>query len=75
MSITLVLLENLNKNTIAMLVGTNTLFLFIGYLICSIPNTLNNYAVLIFSIILAAISIYFAFNLYQKKIDGEKNNE
>ncbi len=66
MSITLLQLENCNKNSLAMMVGSNTFFLFIGYLICLLPNTLNNYAVLIGSIVAAIISIYFAFRIYEK---------
>ncbi|MBR3281044.1 MAG: hypothetical protein IKI57_04295 [Clostridia bacterium] len=66
MSITLLILEKCNLKYIATMVGLNTLFLFIGYLICMIPNTMNNFAVLIVSIILAIISIFFAFKKYEK---------
>ncbi len=67
MSITLLLLEKCNTKYLATMVGSNTLFLFIGYLICLNPLTLNNYAVLIASIILAIVSIYFAFRIFDKK--------
>lgn len=67
MSITLLILEKCNTKYLATMVGSNTLFLFIGYLICLIPNTLNNYAVLITSIIFAIISIYYAFKIYERK--------
>ncbi len=66
MAITLIILERCNIKNIATMVGLNTFFLFIGYLICLIPNTLNNYAVLIISIVLAIISIYFAFKKFEK---------
>lgn len=72
MSITLILLENSNKKNIAMMVGTNTFFLFIGYLICLVPNVLNNYMVLISCIVLAIVSIFFAFRIYEKNMN---NNE
>lgn len=71
MSITLLLLEKCNTKRIATMVGSNTLFLFIGYLICLNPITLNNYAVLTISIILAIISIFFAFSIFEKKTNGE----
>ena len=61
MSITLLLLEKCNTKRLATMVGSNTFFLFIGYLICMIPNTINNYVVLITSIIIAIISILLAF--------------
>jgi len=67
MSITLLLLERCNTKYLATMVGSNTLFLFIGYLICLNPFTSNNYAVLIVSIILAMISIYIAFRIFDKK--------
>ena len=66
MAITLIILEKCNIKHLATMVGLNTFFLFIGYLICLIPYTLNNYAVLIVSIILAIISIWFAFRKYEK---------
>lgn len=72
MSITLLLLEKCNTKYIATMVGSNTLFLFLGYLICLNPITLNNYAVLIASIILAIISILFAFRIFEKNSKIEK---
>ena len=70
MSITLLILEKCNTKNIATMVGSNTLFLFLGYLICLNPITLNNYAVLTVSIILAIISIYFAFRKYENSINA-----
>lgn len=67
MSITLLLLEKCNTKYLATMVGSNTLFLFIGYLICLNPITLNNYAVLITSIILAIFSILIAFRIFENK--------
>ena len=67
MAITLLLLEKCNTKRLATMVGSNTLFLFIGFLICMIPNTINNYIVLISSIILAIISILWAFRIYEKE--------
>ena len=67
MAITLVILERCNTKYLATMVGSNTFFLFIGYVICLNPLTLNNYAVLIVSILLAIASIYFAFKLFEKK--------
>ncbi len=67
MSITLLMLENCNTKYLATMVGSNTLFLFIGYLICLNPITLNNYVVLSISIVLAILSIFFAFRLVEKK--------
>lgn len=69
MAITLVLIENASKKNLATIVGCNTLFLFLGYLICMIPMTLNNYAVLVVSILLAIVSIYGAFKIYEKKVN------
>ena len=66
MSITLLLIEKCNTKNLAVMVGLNTFFLFIGYLICMIPNAINNYVVLITSIILAIVSIYFAFQKIDK---------
>ncbi len=67
MSITLLLLEKCNTRYIATMVGSNTLFLFAGYLICLNPLTLNNYAVLIVSILLAIASIYGVFRIFEKQ--------
>ncbi len=66
MAITLVILERCNTEYLATMVGSNTLFLFLGYLICMIPNTMNNYVVLTVSVILAIISIYVAFRKFEK---------
>ena len=66
MSITLLLLEISNKKFIATMVGSNTLFLFVGFLICLIPNTLNNIVVLVSSILLAIISIWISFKICEK---------
>jgi FSR family fosmidomycin resistance protein-like MFS transporter len=66
MAITLVILEKCNTRFLATMVGSNTLFLFLGYLICMIPNTLNNYVVLTVSVALAIVSIYTAFNKFEK---------
>ena len=71
MAITLVLLERCNAKNLATMVGSNTLFLFIGYLICLNPITLNNYAVLIVSIILAIVSIFFAFRVFNKNTTND----
>ena len=74
MSITLTILENTLSKKIACAVGLNTMFLFIGYLICFIDMTINNNFILISSILLAMLSIYFAHKLYLKGgISGEKN--
>lgn len=74
MSITLTILENALSKKIACAVGLNTMFLFLGYLICFIDLTINNNFILIVSIILAMLSIYFAHKLYMKGgIDDEKN--
>ena len=70
MSITLLLLEKCNTKNLAMMVGLNTFFLFIGYLICMIPNAINNYVVLITSIILAIVSIYYAFMKYEERCEN-----
>lgn len=64
MSITLTILENTLTKKIACAVGLNTMFLFIGYIICFIDMTIDNNFVLVGSIILAALSIYFADKLY-----------
>ena len=74
MAITLILLEKCNVKYLATMVGSNTLFLFIGYLICLNPLTLNNYAVLIISIILAMLSIWFAFKIFDKKENKDEKN-
>lgn len=66
MSITLTILENTLIKKIACAVGLNTMFLFIGYLICFIDITINNNFILIGSILLAMLSIYFAHKLYLK---------
>ncbi len=71
MSITLLLLEKCNTKYLATMVGSNTLFLFIGYLICLNPTTLNNYAVLIVSILIAIVSIFGAFNIFDSHKKGE----
>ena len=71
MSITLLLLEKCNTKYLATMVGSNTLFLFIGFLICLNPMTLNNYAVLIVSILLAIVSIFFAFKIFDKRITND----
>ena len=74
MSITLTILENTLSKKIACAVGLNTLFLFIGFLICFIDITINNIIILIGSIILAMLSIYFAHKLYLKGgINYEEN--
>lgn len=74
MSITLTILENTLTKKIACAVGLNTMFLFIGFLICFIDITINNNFILIGSIILAMLSIYFAHKLYLKgEIRDEKN--
>lgn len=72
MSITLTILENTLTKKIACAVGLNTMFLFIGYLTCFIDITINNNFILIGSILLAMLSIYFAYKLYLK---GEINDE
>lgn len=64
MSITLTILENTLTKKIACAVGLNTMFLFIGYIICFIDMTIDNNFVLVGSIILAVLSIYFADKLY-----------
>lgn len=66
MSITLIILENALTKKIACAVGLNTMFLFIGYLICFIDITIDNNYVLVGSILLAVLSIYFANKLYIK---------
>jgi len=71
MSITLLILERCNLKNIATMVGLNTLFLFLGYLICMIEYTMNNFAVIIISIVLAIVSIWLAFKQYEK---GEKES-
>ena len=74
MSITLTILENTLTKRIACAVGLNTMFLFIGYLICFIDVTINNNFVLIGSVLLAMLSIYFAYKLYLKGgFNYEKN--
>ena len=74
MSITLTILENTLSKKIACAVGLNTMFLFIGYLICFIDITINNNFIIISSILLAMLSIYFAHKLYLKGgIIDEKN--
>ena len=74
MSITLTILENTLSKKIACAVGLNTMFLFIGFLICFIDITINNNFILIGSIIFAMLSIYFAHKLYLKGgINDEKN--
>ncbi len=75
MSITLTILENTLSKKIACAVGLNTMFLFIGYLICFIDLTINNNFVLVGSILLAMLSIYFAHKLYLKGLKGEINDE
>lgn len=74
MSITLTILENTLAKKIACAVGLNTMFLFIGYLICFIDITINNNFILVGSILFAMLSIYFAYKLYLKgEISYEKN--
>ena len=74
MSITLTILENTLSKKIACAVGLNTMFLFIGFLICFIDITINNNFILIGSIILAMLSIYFTYKLYLKGgINDEEN--
>lgn len=74
MSITLTILENTLSKKIACAIGLNTMFLFIGYLICFIDVTMNNNFLLIGSILLAMLSIYFAHKLYLKgEMIDEKN--
>ncbi len=73
MAITLVIIERCNTKYLATMVGSNTLFLFIGYVICLNPLTLNNYAVLTVSILLAIASIYFAYKIFEKKNVKETN--
>ena len=74
MSITLTILENTLAKKIACAVGLNTMFLFIGYIICFIDITINNNFILVVSILLAMLSIYFAHRLYLKGgISYEKN--
>ena len=76
MSITLTILENTLYKKIACAVGLNTMFLFIGYLICFIDITINNNFILIGSILLAMLSIYFAHKLYLKGgVSYEKNKK
>lgn len=72
MSITLTILENTLSSKIACAVGLNTMFLFLGYIICFIDFTINNNFILISSIIVAMLSIYFANKIYLK---GEMKNE
>lgn len=72
MAITLTILENTLSKRIACAVGLNTMFLFIGYLICYIDLTINNNIVLISSILLAIVSIVGAEKIY---IKGGKINE
>ena len=74
MSITLTILENTLSKRIACAVGLNTMFLFIGYLICFIDLTINNNFILISSILLAMLSIYFAHKLYLKGGINDENN-
>ena len=74
MSITLTILENTLAKKIACAVGLNTMFLFIGYLICFIDITINNNFILISSILFAMLSIYLAHKLYLKGgFSNEKN--
>ena len=73
MSITLTILENTLSKKIACAVGLNTLFLFIGFLICLINITINNNLILIVSIMIAMLSIYFSCKLYLK--GGIKNEK
>ena len=74
MSITLTILENTLSKKIACAVGLNTMFLFIGFLICFLDITINNNFILTGSIMLAMLSIYFAHKLYLKgEIKDEEN--
>ena len=66
MAITLTILENTLSKKIACAVGLNTMFLFIGYVICFIKFTINNNLILVVSILTAMLSIYFAYKLYLK---------
>ncbi len=66
MAITLLMLEKSNIKNLATMVGSNTLFLFIGYVICLFPSTWNNISVIITSIVLAITCIYGAFYKYEK---------
>lgn len=66
MSITLTILENTLSKKIACAVGLNTMFLFIGFLICFVDITINNSFILVGSIMIAMLSIYFANKLYLK---------
>lgn len=74
MSITLTILENTLSKKIACAVGLNTMFLFIGYLICFIDITINNNFILVSSILLAMLSIYFAHKLYLKGGINDENH-
>ena len=69
MSITLLLLEKSNIKYLATMVGSNTFFLFVGYMICLIPYTLNNSALLVTCIDLAIVSILFAFKIFERTND------
>ena len=66
MSITLLMLEKSNIKNLATMVGSNTLFLFIGFLICLFPSTWNNIGVLSLSIVFAMISIFCSFKKYEE---------
>ena len=74
MSITLTILENTLSKKIACAVGLNTMFQFIGYSICFMNFTINNNIILVGSIFLAMISIYFAYKLYLKGGTRDENN-
>ena len=69
---TLTILENALNKKIACAVGLNTMFLFIGYVICFIDIAINNTYILIGSILFAMLSIYIAHKLYLR---GEENYE
>lgn len=74
MAITLTILENTLSKRIACAVGLNTMFLFIGYLICFVDITINNNILLVSSIIIAIVSILGAEKIYKKGgILNEKN--
>ena len=74
MAITLTILENTLYKRIACAVGLNTMFLFIGYVICFIKITINNNFILIASILAAMLSIYFAYKLFLNGgFSSEKN--
>ena len=74
MSITLTILENTLSKNIACAVGLNTMFSFIGFIISFIDITINNNIILIASIILVILSIYFANRLYLRGVVNDEKN-